>query len=112
MVNVLIIGGTRGLGAALANSYAKTEDNIVFGTTRSARFPTDPDFNEHICWVPNIDLLEAGIGVRLVNQLGQFGVGSKNVKTPVTGFDIVVRIRVRVGPVPIADTIYAMHCQQ
>jgi hypothetical protein len=40
MPTILIVGATRGLGAALANLYASSLSNTVFGTTRSASNPT------------------------------------------------------------------------
>ncbi|TVY14184.1 putative oxidoreductase [Lachnellula arida] len=90
MPNILIIGATRGLGASLANLYASTPTNTVYGTTRSPSGPKG--LNEKIVWVPNIDVSEEGVGASLVNQLGQLGVAGGMIegKDEVRGFDVVV----------------------
>jgi NAD(P)-dependent dehydrogenase (short-subunit alcohol dehydrogenase family) len=90
MVNVLIIGATRGLGAALANSYAKDTSNTVFGTTRSAVGPSHEKHHKNITWVPHIDLMSPGVGVALVNQLGMLGVSGGMVEGSVKHIDVVV----------------------
>lgn len=90
MPNILIIGATRGLGASLANLYASTPSNTVYGTTRSPSGPKT--LNEKIVWVPNIDVSQEGVGASLVNQLGQLGVAGGMIEgeNEVRGFDIVV----------------------
>lgn len=88
MPNVLIIGATRGLGAALAKQYAAQPDTTVFGTTRSASGPKH--ISEKIVWVPHIDLKESSVGIRLVNQLGQLGAGGGMVAGGIKTFDVVV----------------------
>jgi hypothetical protein len=90
MVNVLIIGATRGLGAALANAYAKDSSNTVFGTTRSSSAPSDEKYHKAITWVPHIDLMNPGVGAALVNQLGMLGVSGGMVEGGVKHFDAVV----------------------
>jgi short-subunit dehydrogenase len=90
MVTALIIGATRGLGASLANLYAKGSSNTVFGTTRSSRAPTSESLSKKINWVTDIDLLDSGVGTRLVNQLGLLGVGNGMVKDSIRAFDIVI----------------------
>lgn len=87
-LTVLIIGATRGLGASLANTYAAQPDTTVFGTTRSAKGPDGS--NEKIVWVPDIDLMNSGVGQRLSNQLGTLGGGGGMVDGGVKAFDIVV----------------------
>ena len=90
MPNILIIGATRGLGASLANLYASSPSNVVYGTTRSPSAPKG--LNEKIVWVPNIDVSQEGVGAMLVNQLGQLGVAGGMIegKDEVRGFDIVI----------------------
>lgn len=88
MPKVLIVGATRGLGASLANLYASTAGNTVFGTTRSAEGPKG--LNEKIIWVPNIDLMQRDVGSRLVNQLGSLGGGGGMAEGGVKAFDVVV----------------------
>jgi len=94
-VNVLIIGATRGLGASLANAYAASPNNVVFGTTRSSAGPADSRISKDVHWVPNIDLMSSSVGGSLVNQLAAL-----SVEGGVEGFDIVVRQwpLVEVGP--------------
>jgi NAD(P)-dependent dehydrogenase (short-subunit alcohol dehydrogenase family) len=91
MVNVLIIGATRGLGAALANAYASDSSNTVFGTTRSAAGPSGDKCHKAITWVPHIDLMNSGVGASLANQLGMLGVSGGMVEGGVKHLDIVVR---------------------
>jgi len=70
MPSILIIGATRGLGASLANLYAEDSSNTVFGTTRSSSAPTSQSLNKNIIWLKDIDVSQASIGTRLVDQLG------------------------------------------
>ncbi len=93
MVNVLIIGATRGLGAALANAYAKDSSNTVFGTTRSSAGPSDEKYHKAITWVPQIDLMSPGVGAALVNQLGMLGISGGMVEGGVKHVDVVVCAR-------------------
>jgi hypothetical protein len=60
----------------------------VYGTTRSASGPTG--LNEKIIWIPHIDLLDSGVGGRLVNQLGSLGGGGGMTKGGVEGLDVVI----------------------
>ena len=92
MLNVLVIGATRGLGASLANAYASQPSTTVFGTTRSANAPKGNKLSEKIVWVPNIDLTEEGVGKKLVNQLGMLGGSGGMNEGGVQGFDVVVRL--------------------
>ncbi|TVY57843.1 putative oxidoreductase [Lachnellula suecica] len=80
MPNILIIGATRGLGASLANLYASTPSNKVYGTTRSAHAPKH--HSSAITWVPHIDLSREGVGEALVK-------GLQGVKVE-GGFEVVV----------------------
>jgi len=83
MPNILIIGATRGLGASLANQYAKQEGTTVYGTTRSAEAPKKKELDERIVWVKSVDVSVKDVGERLVSQLdGLVGV--------VKGLDFVI----------------------
>jgi NAD(P)-dependent dehydrogenase (short-subunit alcohol dehydrogenase family) len=66
MANVLIIGATRGLGAALATQYATRPDTTVYATSRS---PTHPAASKNTIWIPNIDLLSPTAGPALAAAL-------------------------------------------
>jgi NAD(P)-dependent dehydrogenase (short-subunit alcohol dehydrogenase family) len=96
MPAVLIIGATRGLGAALANTYAADAENVVFGTTRAAAGPphkADED-GRKITWVPGVDLMSPGCGAALVHQCVLLGVSPPKAMVAeggVRGFDVVVR---------------------
>ncbi|KAI9778527.1 MAG: hypothetical protein M1839_008058 [Geoglossum umbratile] len=54
MPAILIIGATRGLGAALAAQYATHTNTTVYATTRSSSAPANAP---NKIWIPNIDLL-------------------------------------------------------
>jgi NAD(P)-dependent dehydrogenase (short-subunit alcohol dehydrogenase family) len=92
MVAVLIIGATRGLGAALANAYARDAQNIVYGTTRASSAPRGGSISEAVNWITDVDLMNPSVGRVLVNQLGLLGVGNGMVgaNRSVKGFDVVV----------------------
>jgi NAD(P)-dependent dehydrogenase (short-subunit alcohol dehydrogenase family) len=83
MPNILIIGATRGLGASLANLYAKQEGTTVYGTTRSAEAPKKKGLDERIVWAKSVDVSERDVGERLVHQLDGLVGGVK-------GLDVVV----------------------
>jgi len=88
MPNVLIIGATRGLGAALATAYASQPSTTVYGTTRSPSGPKT--LSDKIVWVPHIDVSDASVGKNLVNQLGMLGAGGGMVEGGVKAFDVVI----------------------
>ncbi|KAG7149138.1 hypothetical protein HYQ46_001958 [Verticillium longisporum] len=68
MSPILIIGATRGLGAALIKRYAEQPGYTVYGTTRSSQAPAH--FPPQIKWLPDIDLTEQSVGSKLVSLLG------------------------------------------
>ncbi|RDW64257.1 NAD(P)-binding Rossmann-fold containing protein-12 [Coleophoma crateriformis] len=86
---VLIVGATRGLGAALANYHASQPDTTVFGTTRSAAGPKGDKLSDKIVWVPNIDVAQENCGRSLVNQLPALGGGGGMLEGGIKAFDIV-----------------------
>ncbi|KND89840.1 C-factor [Tolypocladium ophioglossoides CBS 100239] len=78
MSPILIVGATRGLGASLINQYASEVGALVYGTTRSNIIPSA--FPAHVAWLPGVDLMESGVGDRLVELLLLAG-GSKPLST-------------------------------
>ncbi|KAM0323167.1 hypothetical protein ACHAQA_009017 [Verticillium albo-atrum] len=68
MSPILIIGATRGLGAALTRHYAAQPEYTVYGTTRSSQAPND--FPSNVKWLPDIDLTDESAGKTLVRLLG------------------------------------------
>ena len=82
--NILIIGATRGLGAALANQYAEQEDTTVYGTTRKASAPEGDKLDGGIKWVKGIDVSEKSVGDDLVGGLKELADGKGLV------FEVVV----------------------
>ena len=65
MPNVLVVGATRGLGAEVAQYYAKKEYSVT-GTARS----TPPKGLHHdINWISGVDIAEEGAGKTIVEGL-------------------------------------------
>jgi NAD(P)-dependent dehydrogenase (short-subunit alcohol dehydrogenase family) len=71
-MGILIVGATRGLGAALARRYAQG-GTPVYGTTRSVEAPSD--FPEGIRWQTGIDLTSPEAGNDLVLGLEHVSAG-------------------------------------
>lgn len=67
MTSSLIIGATRGLGAALVKQYAAQSSSLVFATTRSGAAPGG--FPDGVKWLRNIDLTKSNVGDSLTSQL-------------------------------------------
>lgn len=67
MTSALILGATRGLGAALVKEYISQPSTQVFATTRSANAPSG--FPDGVQWLPNIDLTQPDVGKTLADQL-------------------------------------------
>jgi len=64
--NILIVGATRGLGAALATLYSKNPTNHVFATSRSS---SPPASKSEITWLTSIDVSASQVGQNLVSQI-------------------------------------------
>lgn len=66
MRNILVVGGTRGLGSALVQSYASKPSTIVYATSRK-----DPpaESSSNIKWIPKIDLMQSSCGTSLASAL-------------------------------------------
>ncbi|KAJ6620980.1 oxidoreductase [Mycena sp. CBHHK59/15] len=67
MPTILIVGGTRGLGASLAAVYAAAGDT-VYATARSDAPPASPS-HLNISWIPNIDIASDTAGPALASAL-------------------------------------------
>ncbi len=63
---ILIVGATRGLGAALAKQYAE-EGKLVYATTRDTKPPQG--FPDSIQWTTGIDLTDERVGAKLASEL-------------------------------------------
>lgn len=86
MASALIIGGTRGLGAALVKQYA-AQSTSVFATTRSDTAPSG--FPNGIKWLSNVDLTKSNVGENLTGQLK----GAKPLDVVVRVSGIFIRLR-------------------
>lgn len=68
MPTALIVGATRGLGAALTKQYAGSEkDWTVYGTARSSDKPSG--FPDSVQWLTAVDLVKPDVGDAIANQL-------------------------------------------
>ena len=67
MTSTLIVGATRGLGAALVKAYAALPSSTVYGTSRSGEAPKG--FPESVKWIVNVDLMKSSVGDTIVDQL-------------------------------------------
>lgn len=66
MRNVLVVGGTRGLGAALVEYHARQSDTHVYATSRKSA-PASSATN--VTWITNIDLTQPDCGQAIASQL-------------------------------------------
>ena len=66
MLNVLIVGASRGLGAELAKQYAS--NNTVFATSRSDKIP---EAIKNVEYIPNIDVAQESAGEKLASHLNK-----------------------------------------
>lgn len=60
-----VIGGTRGLGKALVDLYAKEDHNIVFA---SARYDAPHSHPENVRWLSNVDIAMEDAGRKISAQ--------------------------------------------
>ena len=67
MPSALIVGATRGLGAALVKEYASQNATDVYATTRSGRAPEG--FPSSVKWLTNIDLNKSDVAGSITEQL-------------------------------------------
>ena len=71
MPNLLIVGATRGLGAALTSLYASKPSTTVFATTRSSAPPSSPSA-PNIKWLLKIDISQPDVGQSITSQLNGY----------------------------------------
>lgn len=69
MPNVLVVGATRGLGAALVSYYSQQPSTTVYATSRSSSTSSDPSKPENVHWVTEIDLMSSSCGTKLASSL-------------------------------------------
>ncbi|KAJ3168708.1 hypothetical protein HDU87_000953 [Geranomyces variabilis] len=84
-LSILVVGATRGLGAALATAYAKRGET-VYATARAASSHASdeaPKGSNNIQWVHNIDLMDRHVGASLV-------AGLKGLERPPKILDVVI----------------------
>ena len=67
MPNILVVGATRGLGAALVSYYSSQPSTSVYATSRSSSHPTKTAKNVH--WLADIDLTSPSCGIKLESSL-------------------------------------------
>lgn len=68
-LSVLIIGATRGLGAALVKQYAsRGQSTKVYATTRKDSAPSSGSPDD-VQWLAGIDLMDSSVGDVLVAKL-------------------------------------------
>ncbi|KAI1335369.1 oxidoreductase [Xylariaceae sp. FL0016] len=68
MPNILVVGGTRGLGGSLVKQYAADPSNIVYATARTKSAP-GASFPELTRWLSDLDLMQSTIGEDIAAQL-------------------------------------------
>lgn len=68
MLNVLVVGASRGLGASLVKKYATENTGSVFATSRSTE-PPKPIQN--VTFVTGIDICSPSAGSKLVSRLNE-----------------------------------------
>lgn len=69
MPNILIVGATRGLGAALVSYYSSQPSTTVYATSRSSTLPSDSSQTRNVHWLTDIDLMSRDCGTKLASSL-------------------------------------------
>lgn len=70
MPTILVVGGTRGLGAALVERYSTQPSTTVYATSRSANPPTTSTLTKsNVKWITSIDLTKSTCGTDLASHL-------------------------------------------
>lgn len=64
---ILVIGGTRGLGAELVKHYVSGRDEPVYATTRSDTGPGG--FPGTVKWLPKVDLMDQKAAEVMVSHI-------------------------------------------
>jgi len=82
MPNVLVVGATRGLGAAVAKSYTSIGLH-VFATSRSSNPPPD---EKNLSYIPSIDISEPDAGANLIKYLETHSITSLDIVVITAGY--------------------------
>jgi NAD(P)-dependent dehydrogenase (short-subunit alcohol dehydrogenase family) len=69
MHKVLVVGATRGLGAALVSYYSSQPSATVYATSRSSSPPSSSPKANNVHWLTDIDLLSPSCGSKLASSL-------------------------------------------
>lgn len=70
MPNVLVVGATRGLGAALVSHYSAQPSTTVYATSRSSAPPSSSSSaSKAVHWLTDIDLTSPSCGTKLASSL-------------------------------------------
>jgi hypothetical protein len=69
MPNILIVGATRGLGAALVSYYASQPSTTVYATSRSSSPPSHSNNTDNVHWLTDIDLMSPSCSIKLSSSL-------------------------------------------
>ncbi|KAF2816118.1 NAD(P)-binding protein [Mytilinidion resinicola] len=82
MPNVLIVGATRGLGAAVAKQYTSIGHH-VYATARSSNPPSD---DKNLSYIPSIDLSTPDAGPNLIKYLEAHSITSLDIIVVTAGY--------------------------
>ena len=69
MPNVLIVGATRGLGAALVSYYSSQPSTTVYATSRSSSPSPSSAKTKDVHWLIDIDLMSPSCGKKLASSI-------------------------------------------
>ncbi|KAI9758083.1 MAG: hypothetical protein M4579_003214 [Chaenotheca gracillima] len=86
MPTVLIIGATRGLGAALTEQYAAQKDTTVLATGRSPASLDSAPSKDNIHWITGIDIGAEDAGPKLITALQQEKVSAIDLVIITAGY--------------------------
>ena len=70
MATTLVVGATRGLGAAIVKNYASRPSTFVIGTARGSQTPSN---SENVSYIPDIDIATEPAGSNLAKAIKQSG---------------------------------------
>ncbi|KAF2625028.1 NAD(P)-binding protein [Macroventuria anomochaeta] len=80
---ILIVGGTRGLGASLVKLYASDLNDYVFATARTSNPPAN---SKNVTYIPDIDIASADAGSKVIRFLNIRGVSSLDTVIITAGY--------------------------
>ncbi|KAJ9605909.1 hypothetical protein H2200_009758 [Cladophialophora chaetospira] len=123
MRNILVVGASRGLGAALVKHYASKPSTVVYATARSERPRDDPN-TKNVKWVSNIDLMKSTCGSELASQVkdtpisavfitaGIFKLESFDEPGPDWDIEVATYTTSAIAPPFIISALYKANCLQ